>query len=174
MTSHGATSVPTCFLKAARTVYIVAHNLAEFEQKCYRTAEVLVCPLGRCHRGSVLPSEPQNFLYIAIVDVHSVHMLRQCTRFAPIVTARRTTCFQQLSRYIPPSFGASDFRSFSSFRLRMALHMLTKTLRKQGEFESTQCNCHRLFAIEDVLWPLTAAVHSHKSKGHPPRGRPCP
>ena len=63
-----------------RTVYIVAHNLAEFEQKCYRTAGVLVCPLGRCHRGSVLPSEPQNFLDIAsVVDVHSVHMLRQCT-----------------------------------------------------------------------------------------------
>ena len=82
-----------------RTVYIVAHNLAEFEQKCYRTAGVLVCPLGRCHRGSVLPSEPQNFLYIAsVVDVHSVHMLRQCTWFAPIVTARRrTTCFQQLT-----------------------------------------------------------------------------
>ena len=82
-----------------RPVYIVAHNLAEFEQKCYRTAGVLVCPLGRCHRGSVLPSEPQNFLYIAsVVDVHSVHMLRQCTRFAPSVTARRrTTCFQQLA-----------------------------------------------------------------------------
>ena len=76
------------------------------------------------------------------------------------------------SSCIPPNFGAPDFRNFSSFRLRMALHMLTKMLRKQGVFESTQCNFHHLFAIEDVLWPLIAAVHSHKSKGHPPPGRP--